>query len=392
MSRSMPDTEAVVVAAGTSSRMAGVDKVTVAVCGRPLLAWTLDAFAAARSVGSIVVVAAPDRVDRLASAGWLRRLGARVVAGGSRRQESVAAGVRAGDSELVLVHDAARPLVTPALVDRVAAAAAARGAAIPVVPVAETLKRLEGEGVGATLDRVGLAAAQTPQGVKRDVLEAAYASFDPSGTREFTDEAALLEAAGMPVATVPGEATNLKVTQPADLELAEALLAVRLGLPRAGIGRDGHPFGPGQGLCLGGIVIEGAPALYGHSDGDAALHAVADALLGAGGLGDLGRLFPAGVPDTLGIASGRLMETVLARLATAGMRPGGVDLTIVAGRPRLGAAALDRMRDAIADLLGLDPSAVSVKASSGNLDGPEGEGRSISALAIASVTRTWPSH
>jgi 2-C-methyl-D-erythritol 4-phosphate cytidylyltransferase/2-C-methyl-D-erythritol 2,4-cyclodiphosphate synthase len=318
----------------------------------------------------------------------------------------------------VLVHDGARPLVTPGLVDAVASAAVATGAAIPTVAVAETLKRVAGGLVGETVDRSGLAADQTPQAARRGLLERAWSMFPPSGPREFTDEAALLEAAGIPVASVPGDAVNLKVTVPEDLARAEAILAARLapdlpvpGLPvhdlaapdragsrsrtrwtavppRVGHGADEHPFGEETGLALGGIVIDGAPRLRGHSDGDVALHAVADALLGAAGLGDLGRFFPAGDPATRGIPSGEMLRTAVQRLADAGWRPASADVTIRAGRPRLGGARLDAMRAAIALLLGLPEGAVQVKASSGNLVGFEGAGRGIAATAVATVVHT----
>jgi 2-C-methyl-D-erythritol 2,4-cyclodiphosphate synthase len=151
---------------------------------------------------------------------------------------------------------------------------------------------------------------------------------------------------------------------------------------RVGLGVDSHPFGPGEPLRLGGIEISGAPRLYGHSDGDVALHALADALLGGAGLGDLGRLFPADGRTPEGVASSELLRDVAARLATAGWQVATADVTIVGARPRLG-ARLDEMRSAIAGLLGLDPAAVSVKASTGNLSGDPGAGRAIMAQAIA---------
>ena len=176
---------------------------------------------------------------------------------------------------------------------------------------------------------------------------------------------------------------NLKVTTPDDLGRVEsALLGGRL--PRVGYGEDGHPFGPGGSLALGGIAIDGAPRLHGHSDGDVALHAVADALLGAAGLGDLGRIFPADATTPEGIASGELVAEVVRRLADAGLRPAQLDLTVVAARPRLG-PRLEAMRAAIADLVGLPLERVNVKASSGNLTGFEGAGRGISARAVALV-------
>ncbi len=387
--------DAVIVAAGSSTRMAGVDKLTATLRGRPLLAWSLDAIASAPCVSRIVLVAAPARVERLAAEPWVRERGALVVEGGVRRQESVAAGVRANASAVVLVHDGARPLVTAGLVEAVAAEADRTGAAIPVVPVTETLKLVSAGLVGATVDRTGLAAAQTPQGARRDLLEQAWRTFPPSGAREFTDEAALLEASGVPVVAVPGDPANLKVTLLEDLARAGALLAAReagwaggaeLSI-RVGHGADEHPFGPERGLALGGIVLEHAPRLRGHSDGDAVLHAVADALLGAAALGDLGRLFPAGDPHTRGIASGEMLHVVAARLADAGWRAAAVDVTIRAGRPRLGGRRLDAMREAIAALLALPPDAVQVKASSGNLIGYEGAGRGIAATAMATVVR-----
>jgi 2-C-methyl-D-erythritol 2,4-cyclodiphosphate synthase len=153
---------------------------------------------------------------------------------------------------------------------------------------------------------------------------------------------------------------------------------------RVGFGHDSHPFGPGSGLRLGGIEIAGAPRLAGHSDGDVALHAVADALLGAAGQGDLGRLFPADARTPQGVASADLLRGVVARLSEAGLRPASVDVVVIGARPRLG-ARLDEMRAAIAGLLGLPATAVNVKASTGNLAGDEGAGRSISARAVATV-------
>ena len=367
--------------------MAGVDKLAASLLGRPLLAWSLDAIAAAASVRRVIVVTAPERVAELAAASWVRAHDATVAAGGARRQESVAAGVALAAAEVVLVHDGARPLVSPQLVDAVADAARDHGAAVPVVPVAETLKRISNGRVAVTLDRTDLAAAQTPQGARRALLLDAFRRHDPNGPETFTDEAALFEASGVPVAAVAGDPANLKVTVPADLERAAALLGARLGPPRVGFGTDSHPFGPDLGLALGGILLPDAPRLHGHSDGDVALHAVADALLGAAGLGDLGRHFPAGDPATRGIASTAFVERVVVRLAEAGYRPTSVDLTITASRPRLGSARLEAMREVIARLLELPPDRVDVKASTGNLAGYEGAGRGVAAAAVAVVTR-----
>ena len=380
--------DVVVVAAGSSRRMGGTDKLMASVGGRPLLAWTLDALAAAPGVERLIVVTSPERVAEWRAAPWLPP-GTDVVAGGPTRQQSVAAGVRhldavdpAGRDRPVLVHDGARPLVTPALVTAVIEAVRAHGAALPVVPVVETLKRVEDGAVLETVDRSTLAAAQTPQGARRGLLLDAWTAFPPDGAREFTDEAALLEACTIGVHAIPGEASNLKVTLPDDLRRVEQALAP--AAVRVGLGHDSHPFGPATGLRLGGIEIEGAPRLAGHSDGDVVLHAVADALLGAAALGDLGRLFPADARTPQGIASGTMLREVVERVAAAGLAPTAVDIVVIGARPRLG-ARLDDMRDAIARILGLDRGAVSVKASSGNLAGDEGAGRSISARVVATL-------
>ncbi len=389
--------DAIVVAAGSSTRMGGPDKLVAQIGGRPLLAWTLDALAGSTSVARIVVVTAAGRIPEIAGAAWLPDRVSAVVAGGARRQESVAAGAAAladgPEYGVILVHDGARPLVSAEIVDAVARAAAVHGAAIPVLPVVDTLKRVEDGRIAGTMDRSDVVAAQTPQGVRRDVLAAAYAAFPPDGPETWSDEAALLEACRIPVHAIPGESANLKVTLPADLRHVESALThagrIAAASPvapavRVGIGEDGHPFGPGSPLALGGIAIDAAPRLHGHSDGDVALHAVCDALLGAAGLGDLGRIFPPGPSTPAGIASRELVAECLRQVRAAGLAPLSVDVTIIGARPRL-AAWLPEMRDAIAGLLALSADRVNIKASTGNLAGWEGAGRGISARAVAVV-------
>jgi 2-C-methyl-D-erythritol 4-phosphate cytidylyltransferase/2-C-methyl-D-erythritol 2,4-cyclodiphosphate synthase len=387
------EADAIVVAAGSSRRMDGIDKLTTEIRRRPLLAWSVDAMAAAPEVRRIVLVVGEASRSSIQRAAWLSTKVAAVVAGGERRQDSVAAGIDAIDSfggpngaverRVLLVHDGARPLVSAALTSAVARAAAVHGAAIPVVDVVETLKRIDGELVQATVDRSGLAAAQTPQGIRRDVLSQALARRSLTGAETWTDEAALLEACKIPVHAIPGEPTNLKVTVPADLRQAEVALATPLRT-WIGFGEDSHPFGEGFPLRLGGIEFPAAPRLHGHSDGDVVLHAVADALLGAGRLGDLGRLFPADDRTPRGIASSELIADVVRQLEAAGLRVESVGVTIVAARPRLG-ARLDDLRDRIAALLLVDPDGINVKASTGNLEGLGGTGRGVAASAVAVV-------
>jgi 2-C-methyl-D-erythritol 4-phosphate cytidylyltransferase / 2-C-methyl-D-erythritol 2,4-cyclodiphosphate synthase len=389
--------DAIVVAAGSSQRMAGTDKLTALIGGLPLLAWSLDAVAAAPEVERIVLVVTEAAVAASRAAAWLPAKVVAVVAGGSRRQDSVAAGLDelsaisaaadgspgAGDDRVVLVHDGGRPAVSAELVGAVARAAAEHGAAIPVLPIVETVKRIAEGWLTGTVDRTALGLAQTPQGVRRGLLRAALARFPADGPETWTDEAGLLEACRIPVYAIPGEPTNLKVTTPDDLGRVELTLLGRTPA-RIGFGDDSHPFGPGGPLALGGISINDAPRLHGHSDGDVALHAVADALLGAAGLGDLGRLFPAGSPTPEGIASRELVGEVVRRIAAVGLRPAQIDLTIVAARPRLG-DRLESMRAAIAAITGVPTDRVNVKASTGNLAGAEGAGRGMSARAVVTV-------
>lgn len=391
-----PAADVIVVAAGASTRMGGLDKLTAIVAGRPLLAWTLDAVAAASSTRRIVVVAAADRVTELQAATWLPPTVIDVVAGGPRRQDSVAAGFRAldaanglgpDDDAPVLVHDGARPRVSATLVDAVARATARHGAAIPVVPVTDTLKRLDGEVIDGTVDRTGLAVAQTPQGIRRRIFRKALAAADAS-ERDVTDEAAMVEAIGVPVHVVLGDPANLKVTVPADLDRVETALRWA-ATTRTGVGIDRHGFGPGSPLRLGGVEITGAPRLHGHSDGDVALHAVLNAMLGAAGRGDIGRLFPADSRTPKGIDSAQMVAEAARVIEAAGWRVASLTVAIEGARPRLG-GHLEAMTDAIAELLGVDRAAVGVSASTGNLSSAEGAGRSVAATALVTLTGILP--
>ncbi len=386
--------DAIIVAAGSSSRMAGLDKLLVEVGGgRTLLERTIESLAAAPTIGAIAVVTTPERRRRIERVG--ATLAGRLVfaPGGDRRQDSVRNGFLAleraapdpAGERVVLVHDGARPMIDPQLVGTVVNATLEYGAAIPVVPVRDTIKRVVDDRIEATEDRSVLVAAQTPQGIRRSVLRRALA--DPIAlTGTWTDEAALLEACRIAVHVVPGDPANIKVTVPADLARVVGPAEAGTRARRNGIGHDSHPFGPGAPLRLGGVEIDDAPRLHGHSDGDVVLHAIADGLLGAAGLGDLGRLYPAGPATPTGIASRDLLEGVLERLAVDDWAPATVDLTVIGARPRL-AGHLDAMRDAVAALLGIGHEAVNIKASSGNLDGSPGAGRSMSALALVGIER-----
>jgi 2-C-methyl-D-erythritol 4-phosphate cytidylyltransferase / 2-C-methyl-D-erythritol 2,4-cyclodiphosphate synthase len=366
--------------------MGGVDKLEELILGRPLLRWSVDAIARARTVRRIVLVVAPRQVDRFQSVGWLADQELAVVGGGERRSDSVLAGVQATNAEVVLVHDGARPLASPALVDAVANAASRHGAAVPVIPVVDSLKRSADGQLAGSVQRDGLVRTQTPQAARRPLLVEAYAAARGA---DFSDEAALLESHGVPVATVPGDALNIKVTEPADLELVRAIAASRAhhSPARVGFGQDSHQFGPGDGLWLGGLLFDGWPRLHGHSDGDVALHALATALLAASGLGDLGRLFPDSDRSTAGVPSASLLADVLGRVRASGWQAATVQVSLVGARPRLGAERLEDMRARIGELTGVPPASVAVIASSGNLSGAEGAGRAISASAVVTLER-----
>lgn len=371
--------------------MGGVDKLTQQILGRPLLAWAVEAMAGAESTDRIVVVTRPEHVEALRAAEWLRQVAAgrlAVIAGGEQRSDSVRAGVEATAASVVLVHDGARPLASSALADSVARAAVDHGAAVPAVAVADSVKRAFGGQVEASVDRAGLIRAQTPQGARRELL---IDAFDRAAGVAYTDEAALLEAAGIAVATVPGETANIKVTDSDDLEIVRAIAAARtiggsgVQQRRFGFGEDTHGFGPGDGLMLGGILVADAPRLYGHSDGDVVLHALSTAILSACGLGDLGRLFPSADEATKGIASTELLGEVVRRATEAGWKVDRAQVSLVGARPHLGGRRLDEMGRRVCGLLGVGADQVAVTASTGNLSGPEGAGRVVRATALVTV-------
>lgn len=219
--------DAVVLAAGGSMRMNGFDKVQSPILGRPLVAWTVAAVAAAVSVGKVILVVRPGQEAAMEREPWVLAAGALVVSGGERRQESVAAGVDACDAEIVIIHDGARPLATPRLVDAVANAAQKSGVAVPLVPLTESLRRLRKDSIVDWMDRYGLNLAQTPQAIRRQLLLDAYAAHDPWGSEGIIDETLLVQMAGATVTPVPGERANIKVTVPADIEIITAVLESR---------------------------------------------------------------------------------------------------------------------------------------------------------------------
>jgi 2-C-methyl-D-erythritol 4-phosphate cytidylyltransferase/2-C-methyl-D-erythritol 2,4-cyclodiphosphate synthase len=363
-------------------------KALVPLAGRPLFAWSLEALQRTPSIEAIVVV---GPVARLRAA-WDAAGGSpdRVVAwteGGSERQDSVARGLSAlpRTFDLVAVHDGARALVTPELVERVVADAAAHGAAVAAVPLEDTLKRAEAGSIEDTVPRAGLWRAQTPQAFRREWLEEAHAA----ATSVATDDAALLERAGRRVHVTEGDAMNLKITRPGDLALAEAWLESRREASRGvdrriGFGYDAHRIAPGRPLVLGGERFESAWGLEGHSDADVLLHAIGDALLGAAALGDLGTHFPPSDPRWKDVSSLELLRRIRALLDARAIRIANVDATLVAEEPRL-APARERICANVAEALGVTPDRVSVKATTNERLGALGRGEGLAACAVAFI-------
>lgn len=375
----------VLVAAGRSRRM-GEDKLWVDLFGRPAWRWSLDALLAHPQLERVALVVPSGSEERfrtfLPSSALDRCL---LVAGGDARRDSVLAGLAAladaggGDASLVLVHDAARPAASVELVERIVAAAGTSGGVVPGLPVSDTLMRDSGEHI----DRAGLIGVQTPQLGRLGDLRAALAAGD------FTDEGSALAAAGIEVRLVAGEPGNRKMTEPGDVELLRAVLRSRavslepVGGARSGIGFDAHRLEAGRPLRLGGLDWPDAPrGLAGHSDGDAALHALIDALLGAAGLGDIGSHFPAG-EAWRDADSANLLRRTAKLVMAAGWKPANVDLVIVAGAPPI-APRRDELASRIASLLGIDRGDVSVKGTTSDglgLPGDEG----IAAYAVATL-------
>ncbi|MFH1571471.1 MAG: 2-C-methyl-D-erythritol 4-phosphate cytidylyltransferase [Gemmatimonadota bacterium] len=381
---------AILPAAGRGIRAGGpVPKQYQLVAGHPVLWHTLDRFEASGAIHAVVLVVRPEdrsRCEREVLAGARFAKVRAVVDGGAERRDSVRAGLAASrpEDEVVVVHDAVRPLVSGDLISRVVAAAAQHGAAIPAMPATETVKEVRDGAVVSSPDRERLWFAQTPQGFRREVLMEALRRVPPS--EPVTDESMLVERAGNCVVRVlQGERDNVKITTAADVELAARRLAGG-GHPamRVGLGYDVHPLVAGRKLVLGGVEVPWDRGLGGHSDADVLTHAIVDALLGAAAMGDIGRLFPDTSEAYRGICSLLLLEDVVGRLAGLGARTANVDAVVMAQAPRL-APHVPAMVAGLARALRVDPGAVSVKATTTERLGFIGRQEGIAAQAVAMI-------
>jgi 2-C-methyl-D-erythritol 4-phosphate cytidylyltransferase/2-C-methyl-D-erythritol 2,4-cyclodiphosphate synthase len=375
-----------IVAAGGAGQRAGVAKQWLVLGGESVLRRSARLLAECELIDQLVAVVPAGDEARAGEelTGLAREV--RVVAGGAQRADSVRNGLAALDGcAVVLVHDAARPFASPELARRVAEAAARDGAALAAQPATDTVKRAAGiepePRVAATLDRREVWLAQTPQGFRRELLLRAYDAAGPEASAA-TDEAGLVERLGAPVTLVPGGPGNFKITTPEDVERARALTE----LPFAtGIGYDTHRFAPGRKLVLGGVEHDGE-GLLGHSDADVCAHAIGDAILGAAGLGDLGTHFPDTDPRWKGVSSLALLKEIAALAAQRGWRLGNADVTLAAKRPKIAPRAAE-MRARLAEPLGVAPSQVNVKATTGEGMGFVGRGEGIAAHAVVLLVR-----
>ena len=372
---------AIIVAAGTGSR-SGHDtpKQFAPLAGRPMVAHSVARLRAHPQIDEVlVVIGAGQEAQLRAAVGDVN-----FVIGGATRRESVLAGLEtlalSGGADRVLIHDAARPFIEPAVIDRLCAALDTAQAAVPVLPVADTLARC-GESLGDIVPRDALVRVQTPQGFAFDAILAAHRDWPVE--KEATDDAQIARAHGISVALVEGARALEKITYPDDFTAAEALLPAASHV-RTGMGFDVHRLVAGEELWLGGIRIEHDRGLSGHSDADVALHAVTDAILGAAGAGDIGTHFPPSDPQWRGAASSRFLEHARDIVADARGRIDFVDLTIICEAPKIGPHRA-AMRNRIAELLKLPETRISIKATTTERLGFTGRGEGIAAQAIATV-------
>ncbi len=379
----MTETVALVVAAGRGQRFGGpLPKQYAELAGRPVLGHSLARLAAHPRIDRVVAVIHPDDrllYDRAAAGLELPE----PTAGGASRQDSVRLGLESLEARApgaVLIHDGARPFIGAAVIDRVLEALGGTTGAIAALPVTDTLKRGADGRIAGTVARGGLWRAQTPQGFRFAEILAAHRKF---AGQELTDDAAVAERAGLPVALVEGAPENLKITTQDDLARAERWLAGAIET-RVGQGYDVHRFGPGGHVMLCGIAVPHDAGLLGHSDADVGLHALTDAILGALGAGDIGQHFPPAEARWKDAESGVFLRHAGEMVAQAGGRINHLDVTLICERPKIGphrAAMVAR----IAELLGIDPGRVSVKATTTEGLGFTGRGEGIAAQAAATL-------
>ncbi|MBR0848107.1 bifunctional 2-C-methyl-D-erythritol 4-phosphate cytidylyltransferase/2-C-methyl-D-erythritol 2,4-cyclodiphosphate synthase [Bradyrhizobium diazoefficiens] len=381
-------TAVVLVAAGRGLRAgAGGPKQYRTIGGVPVIFRAMEAFSRHADVAVVQPVVNPDDSAIFASAvAGLPH--APPTNGGATRQASVLAGLEALAAhapDIVLIHDAARPFVSEALISRAIEAASRTGAAIPAIAVTDTIK-LTGEGgnVEGTPDRSRLRIAQTPQSFRFDVILEAHRRAARDGRSDFTDDAAIAEWAGLTVATFEGDVANMKLTTPEDFAREEARLASLLGDIRTGTGYDVHAFGEGDHVMICGVRVPHTKGFLAHSDGDVGLHALVDAVLGALADGDIGSHFPPSDAKWKGASSDQFLKYAIDRVTQRGGRVANLEVTLICERPKIGPLR-DTMRARIAEISGVDISRVAVKATTSERLGFTGREEGIAATASATI-------
>ena len=388
----MAGTVAVIVAAGLGLRAGGGrPKQYATIGGEPVVRRSLAVFAGHPEIAAVQPVIHPDDMAlfRDATDGVPALT---PVFGGATRQASVRAGLEAlagRNPDIVLIHDAARPFASPALLTRAIAAATTSDASVPTLPVTDTVKTVDTAGrVIATLDRTQLRTIQTPQAFRFAPLLAAHRKAADAGRDDFTDDAALAEWAGMEVTVFAGEDANVKLTTPEDFGRAEAREASLLGDVRTATGYDIHAFGDGDHVTLGGVRIPHKRGLSGHSDADVAIHALVDAILGALAEGDIGDHFPPSDPQWRGAASEKFLAFAVERVRGRGGRIAHLDVALICEEPRIGPHR-DAMRACIAEIAGVSLDRVAIKATTNEKLGALGRSEGIAAIATATVRLPW---
>jgi len=385
-------TAAILVAAGRGLRAgAGGPKQYRSIGGQTVIFRAMEPFCRHGEIFAVQPVLNPDDIAMFnAATSGLRHQPP--TNGGATRQASVHAGLEALAAEkpdIVLIHDAARPFVSPALISRAIEAASRTGAAIPAIPVADTIKLIGGTGdVEATPERARLRIAQTPQSFRYELILDAHRRAAREGRSDFTDDAALAEWAGLTVATFEGDVANMKLTTPEDFVREEARLASQLGDIRTGTGYDVHAFGDGDHVMICGIRVPHTRGFLAHSDGDVGLHALVDAILGALADGDIGSHFPPSDPQWKGASSDRFLKYAVERVTARGGRLANLEVTLICERPKIGPLR-DTMRARIAEISGVEISRVAVKATTSERLGFTGREEGIAATASATIRLPW---
>ena len=370
---------ALIVAAGKGERMGGgLPKQYRLLGGRPVIRRAVEALSAHRAVNSVRVVIGQGQQELAAAALAGLDIGG-LIQGGEQRADSVRAGLDAISGDAVLVHDAVRPFCPPVVIDRLIARLELHDGAAPVLPVSDTLARGASE-IEQPIDRSGLVRVQTPQAFRLDALRQAYAQWQGETP---TDETTVARAAGLRIAAVEGDPLLEKITTSSDWGRAEAMLMSRL-IPRTGFGFDVHAFEGNGPIILGGIAVPHSRGLAGHSDADVVLHAITDALLGAAVLGDIGEHFPPSDPRWEGASSDRFLAHAAKLVRSADGIIDHIDCTVICEAPKIGPVR-DAMRLRIAEIADLDPSQVSIKATTTDGLGFTGRGEGIAAQAVANI-------